>query len=183
MKSNSVETEEQLAGDASNPPFERRTVLRAAGLVGVTGAIGLGLAACGSSGSTPASSPGTAPAAGPTTAAPMSAAPATSAAGAAGSAAGTSLGSVSQIPVGGGKIFSAEQVVVTQPQAGTYKAFSSICTHMGCQVDQVTNGLIECPCHGSHYSIVNGAVQAGPAPMPLPGKTITVQGGQITLDS
>ena len=34
------------------------------------------------------------------------------------------LGATSQIPVGGGKIFRAQKVVVTQPAAGTFKAFN-----------------------------------------------------------
>jgi Rieske Fe-S protein len=54
---------------------------------------------------------------------------------------------------------------------------------MGCQVNQVTGGLIECPCHGSRYSITDGSVKGGPAPAPLPAKTVTVQGGQIILSS
>ena len=83
--------------------------------------------------------------------------------------------------MGGGKIFAAQKVVVTQPSAGDFKAFSAICTHMGCTVDQVANGTIDCPCHGSEFSITNGAVQAGPAPSPLPAKAITVTGDNIML--
>ena len=42
---------------------------------------------------------------------------------------GTALGKTSEVPVGGGAIFKNEQVVVTQPAAGTFKAFSAVCTH------------------------------------------------------
>lgn len=169
---------------------ERRTLLRVAGLTGVVGVVGVGMAACSSS-SSPASaaqSPGGAAAGQPsatmaaTTAASQPSADATTAgSGAAGT--GVELGATSQIPVGGGMIFSTQKVVVTQPVAGTYKAFSSTCTHMGCQVTQITNGLIECPCHGSHYSITDGSVQAGPAPRALPAESITVQGGEIFLSA
>lgn len=93
------------------------------------------------------------------------------------------LGATSEVPVGGGKIYTSEHVVVTQPTAGTYKCFSSTCTHMGCTVDKVANGLIQCPCHGSRYSIVDGSVKGGPAPRPLPPEKITVKNNQITLDS
>jgi Rieske Fe-S protein len=93
------------------------------------------------------------------------------------------LGTTSDIPVAGGKIFPDQQVVVTQPVAGTFKGFSSTCTHLGCQVNQVTGGLIECPCHGSRYSVTDGSVQAGPAPKPLPPANITVNGGQIILNT
>jgi Rieske Fe-S protein len=95
-------------------------------------------------------------------------------------AGGTVLGTASEIPVGGGKIFTANKVVVTQPSAGEYKAFSAVCTHMQCLVDKVSNGTIQCPCHGSQFSITNGSVVAGPAPSPLPVQPITVSGGTIS---
>lgn len=79
-------------------------------------------------------------------------------------------------------IFSAKQVVVTQPAAGEFKAFSAVCTHMGCIVNQISNQTIDCPCHGSQYSITTGAVVAGPAPRPLPAKQIKVSGGSIFLE-
>lgn len=91
------------------------------------------------------------------------------------------LGTTEDIPVGEGKIFDQRQVVVTQPVKGTFKAFSSICTHQGCPVASVANGTINCDCHGSKYSVKDGSVVAGPAPRPLPPKQITVSGDSITL--
>ena len=85
------------------------------------------------------------------------------------------------IPVGGGKVFEATKIVVTQPKAGEFKAFSAICTHKGCTVAKVENGTIDCPCHGSKYDMTTGAVTAGPAPAPLPPKTVTASGGSITV--
>jgi nitrite reductase/ring-hydroxylating ferredoxin subunit len=96
--------------------------------------------------------------------------------------AANALAATSQIPVGSGMIFSGPQVVVTQPSAGEFKAFSAVCTHMGCIVSQVSNGTIDCPCHGSQYSITTGDVVAGPAPKPLPAKQIKVAGGSIFLE-
>jgi Rieske Fe-S protein len=93
------------------------------------------------------------------------------------------LGSTGDIPVGGGKIFDTQLVVVTQPAAGQFKCFSAICTHQGCTVGTVQGGTINCPCHGSRYNIKDGSVVNGPAPKPLPAKQITVSGGQITLDA
>jgi Rieske Fe-S protein len=96
-------------------------------------------------------------------------------------ASGTVLGTASEIPVGGGKIFAAAKVVVTQPVRGQYKGFSAVCTHVGCVLSEVADGTIDCPCHGSEFKITNGAVVTGPAPRPLPKKQIKIVDGQIFL--
>jgi nitrite reductase/ring-hydroxylating ferredoxin subunit len=115
------------------------------------------LTACGGSGGSAASGPAT------------------------GSGGGTALGPASDVPVGGGKVFTSAQVVVTQPASGEYKAFSAVCTHAQCIVDQVADGTIDCPCHGSMFSAKDGSVVNGPATSPLPSKTISVSSGQISL--
>jgi Rieske Fe-S protein len=140
-------------------------VLAGVGLVGLTGVI----TACGAGGSSSAPA-ATGTAAGQETSA------------AASSAAASALAATSDIPVGSGTIFTGPKVVVTQPTANEFKAFSAVCTHMGCIVSQVSNGTIDCPCHGSQYNIATGAVVAGPAPMPLPAKNIKVSGGSIFLE-
>ena len=88
---------------------------------------------------------------------------------------------VADVPVGSGVIVAASEVVITQPSAGKFKAFSSICTHMGCPVTTIDKAVIGCPCHGSTFSIRDGSVLGGPAPAPLPAKTVTVSGNQITV--
>ena len=96
-------------------------------------------------------------------------------------AAGTELGATGDVPVGGGKVFADKQVVVTQPAAGTFAAFSAICTHQGCAVDAVDGGTINCPCHGSKFEIADGSVANGPASQALEKKNVTVANGKITL--
>lgn len=98
-----------------------------------------------------------------------------------GSSMGTLLAAVTDIPVGGGKVFPAEKVVVTQPAKGEIKAFSAVCTHVGCVCNVVANGTINCPCHGSEFKITNGAVVTGPAPTPLPARTISISDNKIYL--
>jgi len=133
----------------------RRTLLRGAAVAGVAGAAGLGLAACSSD---------------------------NSGSGSGGSqATSADLGAASAIPVGGGKIFADQKVVVTQPEAGTYKAFSAVCTHQGCTVGTVADGLITCPCHGSQFKIADGSVANGPATDPLPAEKLAVQGGKLIV--
>ncbi|WP_406509549.1 Rieske (2Fe-2S) protein [Streptomyces sp. NBC_00212] len=95
--------------------------------------------------------------------------------------AGGVLGKTSDIPQGGGKIFAAQGVVVTQPTAGQFKAFSAKCTHQGCAVSSVSGGTINCPCHGSKFDVADGSVKGGPAPSPLPAAAISVEGGSIKL--
>jgi Rieske Fe-S protein len=153
----------------------RRALLAGAGLAGVAA-----LAACSSS-----SSASSSPAAGGAATTAAGGAATTAAGGGAsassGSGGGTALGAASEIEVGGGKVFAAQKVVVTQPSAGQYMGFSAICTHQQCVVDQVANGTIDCPCHGSKFSVKDGSVVAGPAPSPLPAAHVTVSGGQIEL--
>jgi Rieske Fe-S protein len=94
---------------------------------------------------------------------------------------GTVLGAASEIPVGGGVVYTAAKVVVTQPSRGQYKAFSAVCTHVGCIMSKVADGTIDCPCHGSEFKITNGAVVTGPAPSPLPREKIKIVNGQVML--
>jgi Rieske Fe-S protein len=155
----------------------RRAALAGAGLTGLAGLV----TACGTTGGPAASSarPAAKKKAGGMAGSSGGSGGSGSAGGSGGSAA--ALAATSAIPVGGGKIFSAEKVVVTQPAAGHFKAFSAVCTHQGCLVDQIAQGTIDCPCHGSQFSIKNGSVVAGPAPSPLPARPITVASGKITL--
>jgi nitrite reductase/ring-hydroxylating ferredoxin subunit len=98
-----------------------------------------------------------------------------------GTGGGGALGTAGEVPVGGGKVFTDQKVVVTQPAQGEFKAFSAVCTHRGCTVSEVADGLIDCACHGSKFKIADGSVAAGPATEPLPPAQITVSGGQIRL--
>ena len=94
--------------------------------------------------------------------------------------AGEDLGPTSDVPVGGGKIYADQKIVVTQPTAGDFKGFSAVCTHQGCLVANVDGGTINCTCHGSRFSIEDGTVQGGPAPSPLSAVPVQVDGDEIT---
>ncbi|GGK65329.1 iron-sulfur protein [Planomonospora parontospora subsp. parontospora] len=98
-----------------------------------------------------------------------------------GDSAANALAKTSDIPVGGGEVFKDAKVVVTQPKAGEFKCFSSVCTHQGCDVGGVEGTDIVCPCHNSRFSITDGSVTNGPANKPLEEKAIKVDGDSITL--
>ena len=139
-----------------SPGPSRRQVLITGGVVAAAAAV---TAACGSSGTaTSDGANGSTPAGG----------------------ASTTL-NTADVPVGGGKILADQKVVVTQPVAGTYKAFSAVCTHQGCVVASVANDAINCACHGSVFSATDGSVTGGPAPSPLSAVAITVSGSTITI--
>ncbi|MHA7664173.1 Rieske (2Fe-2S) protein [Mycolicibacterium sp. HS_4_1] len=135
----------------------RRGVLIGAGAVGA----GMVLAACGGKNS---GSPAGQPSSKATTA----------------TAASTSV-KTADVPVGGGAVLKESKIVVTQPRAGEFKAFSAVCTHRQCTVSKVADGTIDCPCHGSRYSAVDGSVVKGPAEKPLAPKTVTVAGDTVTV--
>ncbi|MEO3777908.1 Rieske (2Fe-2S) protein [Micromonospora sp. B11E3] len=140
----------------------RRALLAGAGAVGAA----VVLSACGDDGDSDGG------------AAPSSGGPQATASGGASTGA---LAHTTDIPVGGGVIYASKGVVVTQPAAGQFKGFDSICTHQGCPVSNVDGGTINCTCHNSRFSIADGSVKGGPATKPLPPKEIRVDGDQITL--
>ncbi|WP_068279018.1 Rieske (2Fe-2S) protein [Aldersonia kunmingensis] len=91
---------------------------------------------------------------------------------------GNIVGKTSEVPVGGGAILGG--VVVTQPSAGTFLAFSPVCPHKGCNVDGVAGGTINCPCHGSKFNL-NGGVVTGPATTGLAPRSVTVDGDSLVV--
>ena len=90
-----------------------------------------------------------------------------------------SLALTSDVPAGGGKILADKKIVITQPRAGSFEAFTAVCTHQGCTVSSVSGGTVNCPCHGSKFSIANGSVVTGPAASALAPVSIKVQGTSI----
>src|SRR5690606_4036660 len=142
----------------------RRTVLLGAGAAGISAAV----AACGGDGDTDSPSAGTPD---KTDSGPTS--------GGDSGGDGGALAKVSDVPVGGGKVFPDQDVVLTQPTEGKIMGFSATCTHKGCTLANVTDGTINCKCHGSKFDAANGEVKAGPATKPLPGVEVTVKGEEI----
>jgi Rieske Fe-S protein len=95
----------------------------------------------------------------------------------AGSTGGSALAAVADVPEGGGVIKG--DLVITQPTAGQFKAFSKVCTHAGCDVNKIDAGVISCPCHNSKFSIETGEPTGGPATKPLAETQVKVDGDNI----
>ena len=138
---------------ASGPTPDRRGVLRSAGAVAGMVAGAAVLAACGGSPDGGGGSPG----------------------------GGGSSTPTSAVPVGGAKFFPDSRTVVTQPQAGSFKAFDTTCPHQGCAVSGVEGDQLVCPCHGSHFALATGERVAGPATTGLTPRTITISGSTFTV--
>lgn len=130
----------------------RRIVFQGLGALGVAAA----LAGCGggSGGSDDGSTGGSTPTAG---------------------TAGEELATTAEIPVGGGIVLTDKHIVITQPAAGEFKAFSSRCLHQGFDVTKVEDGTITCAFHGSTYDAATGAVTGGPAPSDGTLATVAVE--------
>ncbi|WP_448071427.1 Rieske (2Fe-2S) protein [Georgenia yuyongxinii] len=90
---------------------------------------------------------------------------------------GRVLVAVEEVPVGGGVVLAGPRVVVTRD--GDIRAFSAVCTHQGCTVASVADGVITCPCHGSRFDAATGAVVRGPATRPLPAVPVEIRGGDV----
>ncbi|KAA0110424.1 Rieske (2Fe-2S) protein [Mycolicibacterium sp. P9-22] len=94
----------------------------------------------------------------------------------AGEQAAPALAKTADVPVGSALI--VDDTVLTQPKAGEFAGFSSVCPHAGCAVSKVDGAQVSCPCHGSTFGL-DGAVISGPARDPLTPAPITVRGDSI----
>ena len=93
------------------------------------------------------------------------------------------VGTPGQVPVGGGAIFPAANVVVTQPVEGQFHAFSTRCPHQGCAVTSVKDGFIVCPCHNSRFAVATGdPTPDSPARQPLAPRQVAVKGGSLVIE-
>lgn len=94
---------------------------------------------------------------------------------------GSMLVGTAEVPVGSAVLASSgkDPVLVSQPEAGTFKAFSAVCTHQGCPLTSVEGTTATCTCHGSKFNVDTGAVEQGPATQPLAEIAVAVEGANV----
>jgi Rieske Fe-S protein len=99
-------------------------------------------------------------------------------------ASGTKIAQVSDVPVG--SVFAFEDpeggpAFLLQPAAGTFLAYSGICTHNGCTVgyDEAA-AEFACPCHGARFEVATGEPVQGPAQKPLTAIAVVESGGVVS---
>lgn len=89
---------------------------------------------------------------------------------------------LSDLPVGGAKAITYGGVpvmVLRTPES--LRAFSLICTHLGCIVEWQSNKKeFYCPCHDGRYDEF-GDVLAGPPPIPLEQFAVRIEGDQVIV--
>ncbi|MBW1646032.1 MAG: Rieske (2Fe-2S) protein [Deltaproteobacteria bacterium] len=91
------------------------------------------------------------------------------------------VGTVSELPVNGAKEFIDNQgkKAILVNNGKEIKAFSKICTHLGCEVEwQAEKKHFFCPCHEGFFD-ANGKNIAGPPPRPLNEYKVTVKDDNI----
>ncbi|MFF2654454.1 Rieske (2Fe-2S) protein [Streptomyces sp. NPDC058045] len=135
----------------SRPRPPRRTLLRGAATAPVAG---LGLAACAPQDDSTVAALPTAP---------------------------VDLGPEKDIPAGGARLFADDQVVVSRSGDGTCKAFSTICTHRKCVMNDLEATTLTCVCHGSKFDATSGKVLHPPASSPLIELPVRVEKGNVVV--
>lgn len=88
-----------------------------------------------------------------------------------------------EVPPNSGQVvkFGSRPVILVRTPAGDLRAFSAICTHLGCVVQYRSDlSHIWCACHNGHFDL-NGINVAGPPPRPLEAYTVNVREDQIVV--
>ena len=86
-----------------------------------------------------------------------------------------------QIPANGGTVVTLPTGhVILLDVEGEVRAFSAVCTHLGCIVrwEPTDHHAIYCACHGGMFDRA-GQVVGGPPPRPLPSYPVAVRDGQV----
>ncbi len=93
------------------------------------------------------------------------------------------IGKMDDIPVDGAKIVRMDKkaIAVVRTGEGQVRAFSAVCTHLGCIVQYVPDKRVfHCNCHGSEFDLTGKNI-SGPAPAPLQPYRTELKGTDILI--
>ena len=92
-------------------------------------------------------------------------------------------GTLEQFPPGSITLVKEGRFYLSRLDDGSFIALWQRCTHLGCSVPWAEDeDQFHCPCHGSLYNKV-GEVQGGPAPRPLDYFPVTIEGGEVFVNT
>lgn len=87
-----------------------------------------------------------------------------------------------ELPVGQSRLFDrvlGNDVIAVRVARGEVKAYSSVCTHLGCRVGwDASQSNFLCPCHVGRFDL-DGNVILGPPPEPLTAYPIRIERDQV----
>lgn len=78
-----------------------------------------------------------------------------------------------------------EQVALYKIDGEVY-ATTNICTHEHCELDEnhsINGDVVECTCHGSQFNIKTGENVLPPAAEPLKTFDVSIEGGEVFIES
>jgi cytochrome b6-f complex iron-sulfur subunit len=95
---------------------------------------------------------------------------------------GTEAATTKELAVGGSMSvdIGGHNYLLYRPDETTVLAYSSVCTHEGCQVG-IGSENFSCPCHGSEFAMADGARVAGPAKDPLKRYAAAIQDDKVIV--
>lgn len=75
-------------------------------------------------------------------------------------------------------------VCVAHTEDGGWYAIDDTCTHEDCSLSEgeLSDHLVECPCHGSRFDVRTGEVLNLPAVIPVGTYRVAVTGDQVLVD-
>jgi cytochrome b6-f complex iron-sulfur subunit len=92
-------------------------------------------------------------------------------------------GRVDEFPPGSINHIKAGRFFLYRLEDGSFLALWQRCTHLGCSVPWVEGEKqFHCPCHGSLFDM-KGEVQGGPAPRPMDIFPVTINNGEVFVDT
>ncbi len=92
-------------------------------------------------------------------------------------------GTLEEFPPGSITLVQEGRFYLSRLDDGSFIALWQRCTHLGCSVPWAeAEDQFHCPCHGSLYNKV-GEVQGGPAPRPMDYFEVTIEGGEVFVNT